>query len=396
MAKTAATQLSSLKVEHSAALAQLDRYKLLVDSVQDYAIFLLDTQGYIVTWNIGAQRNKGYAPEEIIGKHFSTFYQQKDIVARKPEQELVLAKKFGRVEDEDWRVRKDGSKFWANVVITALHDDDGQLVGFAKVTRDLTDRKRQEDKLREANSLLLQQRQELERLNASKDEFISLASHQLRTPATAIKQLLGMITEGFYGEVPATLNNVIERAYTSNERQIAIVNSLLKVAQIDAGKVVLNKVQTNIVTILEDMHKEHANTIEQRGQSLTLTIQNEPLISIVDPGYYRMVIDNLLDNASKYTKEGGTITIKATRSNGFIVVDLIDSGVGIAEADLGKLFEKFNRLPNELSDSAGGSGLGLYWAQKVIELHGGQITVRSEKNVGSTFRVAVPEGGVGA
>src|SRR5690606_19092342 len=150
---------------------------ILVESIEDYAIFLLDTQGTIITWNKGAQKTKGYKPSEIIGQHFSKFYQEEDVIADKPGHELMLAIKRGRVEDEDWRVRKDGTKFWANVVITTLYDAEGKHIGFAKVTRDLTERKKQEDAVRRINVQLRQQQQELEQLNNSKDEFISLASH---------------------------------------------------------------------------------------------------------------------------------------------------------------------------------------------------------------------------
>src|ERR1044072_5108150 len=128
----------TLQTRHDAVLAELERYRLLVESVQDYAIFLLDVDGNVLTWNIGAEKNKGYKAHEIIGKHFSTFYLENDKAAGKPERELELAQKFGRVEDEDWRVRKDGTQFWANVVITALYDPSGDLAGYAKVTRDLT------------------------------------------------------------------------------------------------------------------------------------------------------------------------------------------------------------------------------------------------------------------
>ena len=191
----------------------------------------MDKNGYILTWNKGAAKNKGYAAHEIIGKHFSTFYLERDIKAKKPERELEVAKKMGHVEDEDWRIRKDGSQFWANVVITALFDDSGEIVGFGKVTRDLTERKKHEDELRKANYLLKQQQKELEKLNLSKDEFISVASHQLRTPATIIKQLLAMLIDGYKGPLNHEQASYIHRAYDNNERQIQIVNDLLKVAQ---------------------------------------------------------------------------------------------------------------------------------------------------------------------
>lgn len=387
-----ATQLKSLRSQHGATLAELEQYKRLVDNVQDYAIFLMDPHGYVVTWNKGAELNKGYKPKEIIGKHFSSFYLPKDKDAKKPERELEVAKKFGRVEDEDWRVRKDGSKFWANVVITALYDEDGTLSGFAKVTRDLTERKQQEDALRKANTLLKNQQHELEQINSYKDEFISLASHQLRTPATAIKQLLGLLLEGFAGEVPLDQKTIIKKAYASNERQINIVNNLLKVAQIDAGKVMLHKIPTDTLPIVNDVVEGHKNAFRKRNQTVTIDADdNLPLVSL-DPAYFRMAVENIVDNATKYTRHGGTIKLAVRQRKNHVAIIIKDNGVGIAEKDMHKLFGKFTRIPNELSDNVGGSGLGLYWVNKVIQLHGGSIEVQSELGHGTTFTTRMPTG----
>lgn len=387
-----ATQLTSLRNRHATTVAELKNYKLLVESVRDYAIFLMDTEGYVQTWNKGAEINKGYKAEEIIGRHFSTFYLQPDIDAKKPERELILAKKLGRVEDEDWRKRKDGTRFWANVVITSLYDDSGRLVGFAKVTRDLTERKKQEDTLREANRLLREQQKELERLNISKDEFISLASHQLRTPATAIKQLIGILLEGYKGELSQEQTTVLQKAYESNERQIAIVNSLLRVAQLDGGKVKLNKVPTDILALLRSIVDEHADTIARREQTVQFDGTTDLPKITIDPGHMRMALENLVDNASKYTKEGGHITVSASVDGDTCSIAIQDTGIGIAEEDMGKLFEKFSRIPNELSQKVGGSGIGLYWVYSVVHLHGGYLEVDSKPGIGTTFKVFLPIG----
>lgn len=383
-------KLSSLQSKHNETLAELQRYKLLVENVQDYAIFLMDSNGYIQTWNKGAEKNKGYTASDIIGKHFSIFYTDKDIKSKKPERELVEARTLGRTEDEDWRVRKDGSKFWANVVITALHDDSGELVGFAKVTRNLTERKQQEDNLRHANVTLVKQQEELTLLNKSKDEFISLASHQLRTPATAIKQLLGLLLEGFSGEVPERMLPILQKSYDSNERQINIINSLLKVAQIDAGKVILRKEKTDASRLVKEIIDDYADTFVERSQIATFRTMAEPVVISADNQYLRMAIENIVDNASKYTFENGEIDINITTANQTLTVTVADSGVGIPPEDIGTLFEKFKRINNDLSQKVAGSGLGLYWAQKVIELHGGTITVESEVNKGTTFHINLP------
>jgi PAS domain S-box-containing protein len=380
----------SLRLRYESALAELEKYKILVESVQDYAIFLMDTEGHIQTWNKGAQRIKGYAPKEIIGKHFSNFYAEQDKVAKKPERELVIAKKIGRVEDEDWRVRKDGTQFWANVVITALYDRDDVHVGFAKVTRDLTERKRNEEELRTANTQLKQQQRELQQLNVYKDEFISLASHQLRTPATIVKQFLGLILEGFEGELSPAQQQMILKAYESNDRQIQIVNDLLRVAQLDAGKIVLKKTPVQLNKFVQEIILDQEETFRKRHQTMELNLQNKEIVADIDAGHFRMALENILDNASKYTPENGSIRIVLSEDNGLFDIFVEDSGVGIEQKDIGKLFDKFSRIHNSLSDKVGGSGLGLYWVEKIIELHGGKVNVQSKINKGTSFNVHVP------
>jgi PAS domain S-box-containing protein len=382
----------ALQTEHKKTLSELERYKILVENVQDYAIFFMDPGGYIQTWNKGAEKNKGYTHKDIIGKHFSIFYSDQDNADKKPERELEIAKKVGRVEDEDWRYRKDGSKFWANVVITALYDEQNNLQGFAKVTRNLTERKVNEDSLRSANSLLQEQQKELQRLNESKDEFISLASHQLRTPATAIKQLLGLMLEGFEGELPQNIRSLLEKTYESNERQISIVNSLLKVAQVDSGKVVLRKKSLDLNEIVRSLIKQYTGIIKLKEQVISVNLQEEPLFGYIDEQYYRMALENILDNASKYTESGGSITISSKMVGEYAVISIADSGVGISPENISSLFEKFNRIPNDLTYKVAGSGLGLYWAEKIIDLHQGAIEVDSELKKGTTFSVSVPRG----
>lgn len=380
----------ALQTQQGTTLDELEKYKLLVSAVQDYAIFFMDKDGYIRTWNKGAERIKGYTPDDIIGKHFSLFFVPEDIARHKPQKELEIATRRGRVEDEDWRVRKDGSRFWASVVITALRDNDGELVGFAKVTRDLTERKQYEDDLQRANALLLAQQQELELLNQSKDEFISLASHQLRTPASAIKQILGMFVEGFIADVDPSHLTLIQKAYDNNERQIDIVNSLLKVAQVDAGKVVLHMEKCPVRWLLESVIEDFQDVITERQQVVTLHMHDPKATVVADKQHLRMAIENIVSNASKYTPATGSIAISTVSADGLVSIAIADSGVGIAKKDLGLLFEKFSRIPNALSMQVGGSGLGLYWANKVIGLHGGNIGVASRVGKGTTFTVSLP------
>lgn len=374
------------------AAEQLELYKLLVDSVQDYAIFWLDTRGHVASWNTGAERLKGYDAKDIIGTHFSVFFTEKDNAARKPETELLHAKQYGTYEAEGWRVRKDDTKFWANVIITALYDKKRKLRGFAKITRDLTRRKHNEDKLRQINLQLKHQQQTLTSLNKAKDEFVSLASHQLRTPATGVKQYLGMLLQGFVGGLDERQEDIIQKAYDSNNRQIEIVNDLLKVAQVDAGKIELQKEPVVIVELIEDIVDEQSEAIKDRQQHLTINKPDEPVRLLADSERLRMALENLVDNASKYTPQKGKITISIKASKKDVQIKVADTGVGIKAEDMVQLFQKFSRISNELSLKVSGSGLGLYWTKKIINLHGGKIKVRSKVGEGTEFLVILPCG----
>lgn len=228
-------------------------------------------------------------------------------------------------------------------------------------------------------------------LNKTKDEFISLASHQLRTPATGVKQYLGMVLEGMAGEVAPAQYSLLEKAYESNERQLTIVSDLLKVAQVDAGKVRLRRQDVDIVTLLKDVAKEQQATYTMRHQRLQVKAADSVATAYVDPDKVRMVLENMIDNASKYSDPGKNISVDVADEKDMIRVDIVDSGVGVAPEDVDRLFEKFNRIHNHLSNHVGGTGLGLYWAKKIIDLHGGIIKVVSVLGEGSTFSVYLPK-----
>ena len=228
-------------------------------------------------------------------------------------------------------------------------------------------------------------------LNKTKDEFISLASHQLRTPATGVKQYLGMVLEGMAGEVAPAQYGLLQKAYESNERQLTIVSDLLKVAQVDAGKVLIRQKEIDIVALLQDVAKEQQATYAMRHQQLAVTQNSSEAIAYVDPDKIRMVLENMIDNASKYSDPGKSISVNVSSDEGMVRVDIVDQGVGIAPEDIDRLFEKFNRIHNHLSNHVGGTGLGLYWAKKIIDLHGGIIKVVSVLGEGSTFSVFLPK-----
>lgn len=237
---------------------------------------------------------------------------------------------------------------------------------------------------------LREQKDRLIELNNAKDEFISLASHQLRTPATGVKQFVGMLVEGYAGDLTETQAMFAQKAYESNERQITIINDLLKVAQIDAGKVTLEKQETDLAVMMQSILEEQSGKFAQRQQKISFASPADSLPVSVDARHFRMALENIIDNASKYTEHGKSIKVTLSQDERFANITVKDQGVGIAEEDIEKIFYKFRRIDNHLSVLVGGTGLGLYWCQKIIELHGGKIDVTSRLGKGTTFKISVP------
>ncbi len=273
-----------------------------------------------------------------------------------------------------------------DIVATVYREQDRDVVQLS--IRDITDRKNTLRLEAEAADLIAE-RQELLNLNLAKDEFISVASHQLRTPATAVKQYMGILLQGFVGRITRDQRRTLERAFASNERQLKIINDLLLVARVDAGKIVLNKEPTDVVALIKDVAAEQQPILERRSQQLTLEVPRS-LKACIDARFIRMVLENLLSNASKYSPERAPITIIVRRNRSCCSIAVVDRGIGISEADQPKLYRKFSRIYNEQAVSVEGTGLGLYWAKKIIELHCGTVSVTSQLHAGSTFTLCLP------
>ncbi len=271
------------------------------------------------------------------------------------------------------------------VVLPRLLPQALQLIENAKTSG------RRKQELEQLTIELRQQKAELEALNQAKDEFISLASHQLRTPATGVKQYLGMMIEGYFGPVDNDQFMALQKANESNERQIEIVNDLLQVARLDAGKVALQKKPTNILKLVSDVINEQQSYFKERRQKVTFKKPKGMVMAHIDEARMRMVLENLISNASKYTPEGKRIMILVQQTETEVIVTVKDEGVGIDQSDMPKLFQKFSRIDNPLSMRVGGSGLGLYWAKKIIDLHEARLDVTSIVGQGSSFAVVIPE-----
>src|SRR5215813_10987598 len=267
-----------------------ERFRALVSSVKDYAIFMLDPSGRIESWNKGAEQTKGYAADEIIGEHMSRFYTPEDLARGLPSTLLAQAERDGRVESEGWRVRKDGTRFWADVVITALVDDRGELMGYAKVTRDLTERLRaQEEQLRLAHA------EEAVRL---RDEFLSIAAHELRTPLSAVQLQLQALLEWPEGLTPRVRTKV-ERACRSGERLVALVDALLDVSRISSGNLTLNPTAFDLNEAVREVVERLREHAQRAGSEVTIR-SDGPLEGAWDRLRIEQVVTNLLSNALKY------------------------------------------------------------------------------------------------
>jgi PAS domain S-box-containing protein len=351
-----------------------EKFRLLVEGVRDYALFMLDPAGIIVSWNLGAERIKGYRAAEIIGRHFSIFYPPEDIVSRKPERELEEAIERGSVEDEGWRIRKNGEPFWANVVITALHGPDGSLRGFAKVTRDMTER-------RHVLELMEADRQ--------KNEFLALLAHELRNPLAPIRTALHILGQPNAGSTEAA------RAHAIASRQVVhmarLLDDLLDVGRISEGKMELRPESFDLRELVRRSVDAIGAVAAERRQTVVVDVPPEEVSIVADPTRIEQVVTNLLSNSIKYTDPGGRIRVRAAREGDEAIVEVTDNGIGIAPSMLPKIFDLFVQAERRVDRSVGGVGIGLTLVRKIVELHGGRVVASSPgPGQGSRFLVSLP------
>jgi len=368
-------------ISHSARRAkEAEGFRLLVESVKDYAIFMLDPSGVVVTWNAGAERIKGYQASEIIGSHFSRFYPEPEIAAGKCEFELAAAAREGRFEDEGYRLRKDGAAFWANVVITALRDEEGALVGFAKVTRDLTERKKAEEA-----RLLLVQAQESNRI---KDQFLATVSHELRTPLSAI---LGWATLLATRTADPAVTKGLEVIRRNAQAQAHIIEDVLDVARIASGKLSLEMAEVDLAGVVRATVDGARPNAESKRIRLELIGASQPVPVHGDSTRLQQVIWNLLSNALKFTPTGGSVVIELAPSGLEVVLSVRDTGIGIEPSFLPQVFERFSQGDGSTTRRAGGLGLGLAIVRHLVEMHGGGVTAESPGlGRGTTFSISLP------
>ena len=350
-------------------------FRLMVDTIGDYAIFLLDVDGRVRSWNAGAQRFKGYAPDEIIGRHFRIFYPQQLQDQKWPEHELQMARELGRFEDEGWRVRRDGSRFWANIVITRLLDPSGALHGFSKITRDLTDKRRISNLEDEGRRIAT---------------FLAMLGHELRNPLAPIANALAILERtGAQPEHLALARTVISRQLAQMTR---LVDDLLDVGRITSGKIQLELQPVSLANVLADAVEAIAPMAQAKGQQIQTELLDGGAWAQADRPRILQVVGNLLGNAVKFTPTGGTITASLRRNRDRAEISVRDTGIGIPEHLLVDIFRPFVQGDQDAARSQGGLGLGLSLVQQIVQLHGGDVSAFSSvlHGQGSEFVVSLP------
>lgn len=352
-----------------------EKFQLLVSGVRDYAIFMLDLKGNVASWNEGAERIKGYKAEEIVGRHFSCFYIDEDIHSDKPSRELEEAIASGRCEDEGLRKRKDGSTFWADVIISAVKDETGKIIGFSKVTRDITVRKQAE----EAMDKLMRQR----------EDFVATLTHDLKTPIIAANGAIKLLLEGDFGALSDEQVTVLETIFQSNEAMYRLVATLLDVYRYDSGAKEIMIAYHDLAKAIGKLVQELAPIALSQGITMTTDFPRTPGLVPCDAVEIRRVVQNLLDNGLKFTKSGGKVEVKMEQGSDVTTITVRDSGKGISEEEKPKLFQRF-WAPAASGRNYASTGLGLYLCRKIIESHGGQIWCQSTLGSGSTFSFTIP------
>ena len=351
-----------------------ERFRLLVDSVTDYAIYMLDKDGLVASWNAGAQRIKGYSAAEIIGRHYSRFFIPEDIETGAPWKELAAARSTGRAEVEGWRVRGSGERFWARCVLTPVYDAAGHLTGFAKVTQDLTQRRHTE---------------ELEVTSQRIHEFIAMLAHELRNPLAPIHSAAEAMTR-MPADDPAQhdLRNIVSR----QSRHLArIVEDLLDINRITRGTLSLERANLDSRELVARGVEIARPGMDAAKHSLEISLPESPVHVVGDADRLAQVLANLLNNASRYTPPNGSISVSVNEEDGEVMIRVRDNGRGIEARNLERIFNMFDQGDAVAPGAAGGLGIGLSLARRIVELHGGTIEARSAGvDQGSEFVIRLP------
>lgn len=359
-----------------------ERFRLLLDRVQDYAIIMLDADGNVLSWNDGAQRLYGYAAKDILGRPFSVFFPEMDVAAEAPARALQTAAREGRFEADGWRTRKDGSSYWANISLTALYDQHGVLRGFGNVTRDATERRKAEE---EREQLLA----DLQEALHARDEFLSIASHELKTPLTSVKLSVEALERHASRPESIADSTRLDRIRRQIDRVNKLVSSLLDISRITANRLDFVLEDVDLGAVVQDSLSQFKDDLNRARCALRLRADTA-IIGRWDRVRLDQMVANLLSNAIKYGA-GRPIEIDLQKSGTVARLSVRDYGIGISKEDQKRIFARFERaVPVK---HYGGFGLGLWITRQIVEGMGGTVSVHSDVGDGSTFTVDLPLSG---
>jgi PAS domain S-box-containing protein len=367
-AESSTAQITGLKQENFNLKIKEEKLRILVENIKDYAIFLLDNHGYITTWNSGAEQIKQYKSSEIIGQHFSIFYTEEAKQRNHPQEELKLALKNGRYEEEGWRVKKDGSLFWANVIITPIFDDEGLLVGFGKVTRDLSERKKIEN---------------------LKNEFISVVSHELRTPLTSVRGSLSLILESDLTTFSEKNIHLLRIANNNCDRLARLVDDVLDIEKLQEGHLVFHFNELNLKPLIQEaVRLNELFSAKYNVQVVSYAIKDAYVYA--DEDRLMQVLTNLLSNAVKFSSEGSLVEVTMGKNTKYVSIFVRNRGEGIPAKYKQQVFERFFQVDSTSARKKEGSGLGLAISKEIVERHKGAINYYSIINKKTTFYFRIP------
>ena len=374
--------MSDDRLTHSALDRTEQQFQMLVDSVQEYAIYMIDPTGNVVTWNSGAQKIKQYTAKEIIGKNFACFYTAEDVAAEKPQRNLRDAARKGHIRDQGLRVRKDGSTFHAEVVISALRDSEGKIRGFSKVTRNITDQIRSRET--EAAKIAA------EKASKAKDDFLAALSHELRTPLTPALAAANYLADNA-SRLPSEFVEDVEIIKRNVRLQARLIDDLLDLTRVTRGKLDLDFEHVDAHVLVRDAIEIANSSIAAKKLKLSAQLNAKEHYIQADSIRIQQVFWNLINNAVKFTPPGGKIDIRTSNDeHDRFEFEITDNGIGIEAERQGALFAPFEQADPSVSRQFGGLGLGLAISKHLVDLHGGVIKVQSRgRSYGSTFKLTL-------
>jgi len=350
-----------------------ESFRLLVEGVKDHAIILLDIDGKVRSWNAGAERLQGFEGDDVVGRSASIFYTEEDVAAGKPQTELAIARNAGSSQDTGWRMRADGSRFWADVTLTPLRDRDGAPRGFVQITRDMSERRRV---------------QELESEGKRINEFIAMLAHELRNPLAPIGNAVGILEK--VGNTPEIqwVKDLIGRQVLHLTR---LVDDLLDVSRITSGKIQLRKEPLELNALVHAATESVRPVVSTYEHAFEVALAPHPIHIEGDPTRLTQVIVNLVTNASKYTPNGGHVRIAVEQRAATAYLHVIDNGIGMSKQLIEQAFELFVQGDRTLDRAEGGLGIGLTLVKRIVALHGGTVQANSAGlGLGTEFTVSLP------